>query len=130
MNHSKMLAGLIGPTFMAVGGMILLNQGMILGLVHDTAVGPIVVAVSGILLFVVGLAILRVHNLWVKGWPVVVTIVGWAATLSGLARMLFPTCILQIAAAFLQAVPFALNIAGPILIALGAFLSYQAYSRE
>jgi len=129
MNHSKMLAGLIGPTFMAVGGMILLNQGMILGLVHDTAIGPIVIAVSGILLFVAGLAILRVHNLWVRGWPVVVTIVGWAATLSGLARMLFPTCILQIAAAFLQAVPFTLNIAGTVLIALGGFLSYQAYRR-
>lgn len=129
MNHSKMLAGLIGPTFMAIGGMVLLNQGVILNLVHDAAVGPIVMAVSGILLFVAGLAILRVHNVWVKGWPVLVTLIGWAATLSGLARMLFPTCILQIAAAFLQAVPFAFNIAGPVIIALGTFLSYQAYRK-
>jgi uncharacterized protein YjeT (DUF2065 family) len=109
--------------------MVLLNQGMILNLVHDAAVGPIAIALSGILLFVAGLAILRVHNLWVKGWPVLVTLIGWAAVLSGLARMLFPTLIIQIAGRFLQAVPFALDIAGPVLIAVGVFLSYQAYRR-
>src|SRR5579862_3680884 len=105
MNNSKMIAGLIGPTFMALGGMVLLNQVMILNLVHDAAVGPIMIALSGILLFVAGLAILRVHNFWVKGWPVLVTVVGLFALLSGLVRMLFPTLIIQVAGQLLQAVP-------------------------
>src|SRR5690242_14183385 len=33
------------------------------------------------LLFVAGLAIVRVHNVWVGGWPVLVTVLGWVAVL-------------------------------------------------
>src|ERR1039458_1260312 len=44
----------------------------------------------GILLFVAGLAIVRAHNRWIRGWPVLVTLVGWAAIFGGLFRMLAP----------------------------------------
>jgi hypothetical protein len=60
---------------------------------------PSLIFLSGILLFVAGLAIVRVHNVWVGGGPVLLTVLGWVAILSGLARMLFPTQLAAIAAA-------------------------------
>jgi hypothetical protein len=129
MANSKMLAALIGPTFMALGGMLLLNEDMIGRLVHDTGEGPLLVAVTGMLLFIAGIAIVRVHNVWVKGWPVVVTVIGWFGMLSGLARMFFPQFILQTASRFYDQLPVALDVAGLFFIALGAFLSYHASKR-
>src|SRR5215472_8608736 len=102
MCSSKMIAGLVGPTFMALGGMVLLNQNEVWVFVHDATAGPLIVMLSGILVLVAGLAILRVHNLWVKGWPVVVTLVGWAGVVSGVARMLFPMQLLGIASKLLD----------------------------
>lgn len=84
---------------------------------------------SGILLFVAGLAIVRVHNVWVGGWPVLVTVLGWVAIVSGLARMLFPTQLAAIAAAVAQR-PGGIIAGAIILLVLGAFLSFKGYTRD
>jgi hypothetical protein len=85
---------------------------------------PSLIFLSGILLFVAGLAIVRVHNVWVGGWPVLVTVLGWVAILSGLARMLFPTQLAAIAAAVAQK-PGGIIAGAIILLVLGAFLSFK-----
>jgi hypothetical protein len=46
---------------------------------------------NGTLLFVTGLSIIRIHNRWSAGWPVMITLVGWAALISGLFRMFAPS---------------------------------------
>ena len=84
---------------------------------------------SGILLFVAGLAIVRVHNRWTNGWPVLVTALGWLAVLGGLARMLFPTELASIAAG-IGRITGAIVAGAIVLLALGAFLSFEAYRRD
>jgi uncharacterized protein YjeT (DUF2065 family) len=90
---------------------------------------PSLIFLSGILLFVAGLAIVRVHNVWVGGWPVLVTVLGWVAILSGLARMLFPTHLTAIAAAVAQK-PGGIIAGAIIVLVLGAFLSFKGYTRD
>jgi hypothetical protein len=80
-------------------------------------------------LFVAGLAIVRVHNVWVGGWPVLVTVLGWVAVLSGLLRMLFPTQLSAIAGAVAQR-PGGITAGAVVLLVLGAFLSFKGYSRD
>ena len=91
MTTSKTIAGLIGPTFVAIAASMLLNIGSFPALAEQVSRDPALIFVSGILLFVAGLAIVRVHNRWTNGWPVLVTVLGWLFVLGGLARMLFPT---------------------------------------
>ena len=91
MTTSKTIAGLIGPTLVAIAAGMLLNIGSLPTLAEQVSRDPALIFVSGILLFVAGLAIVRVHNRWTNGWPVLVTVLGWLAVLGGLARMLFPT---------------------------------------
>jgi cytochrome bd-type quinol oxidase subunit 2 len=90
MTTSKTIAGLIGPTLVAIAAGMLLNIGSLPTLAEQVSRDPALIFVSGILLFVAGLAIVRVHNRWTNGWPVLVTVLGWLAVLGGLARMLFP----------------------------------------
>src|SRR5260370_27509080 len=84
MTTSKTIAGLIGPTLVAIAAGMLLNFGSFPTLAELVSRDPALIFVSGILLFVAGLAIVRVHNRWTNGWPVLVTVLGWLFVLGGL----------------------------------------------
>jgi hypothetical protein len=71
----------------------------------------------------------RAHNRWTKEWPVLVTILGWLAILSGLARMLFPTGLAAIAGGIGQTT--GAIIAGAIvLLGLGAVIRHAILNLE
>jgi hypothetical protein len=84
MTDSKQLAGLIGPTMVALGTTEAINIE-----VFSNQIAP-VVYLNGAILFVAGLAIVRAHNLWTWRWPVIMTLTGWVALFGGLWRMAAP----------------------------------------
>ena len=126
MANSKTLAGLIGPTLIALAAALLINLGSISTLVESVSRDPALVLVSGVLSFVAGLAVVRVHNYWAGDWSVLVTILGWLLLVGGLVRILFPIWLAGMAANFSQNTGF---IAGEavVFLVIGAFLSYKAY---
>src|SRR5580765_4571160 len=83
MPESKRIAGLVGPTIVA---MIASEFPLVQPHLYDSQIPP-VVYLSGVLMFVAGLAIVRAHNLWVRNWTVLVTLIGWFLLLLGLIRM-------------------------------------------
>lgn len=122
MTNSKHIAGLIGPTLIALAISEAMNLRM---LATSNANLPSVVYLNGTLLFVAGLSIVRVHNRWTRGWPVMVTLLGWLTLLAGLIRMFAPV-LAQREVQNTTAV-FALLI---VLLAIGLFLTFKAYNRE
>src|SRR5258708_12678839 len=90
MKTSKTIAGLIGPTLVAIAASMLLNIGSFPELAEQVSRDPALIFVSGILLFVAGLAIVRVHNRWTNRWPVLVTVLASLAVFSGPPQILFP----------------------------------------
>ena len=129
MRTSKTIAGLIGPTLVAVAVAVVLNLGSFPALAEQVSRDPALIFLSGILLFVAGLAIVRAHNIWAGGWPVLVTVFGWLILLSGLARMLFPAQITPIAAGVGRSAGL-IVAAAIVLLVLGAILSFKGYSRD
>lgn len=85
---SKRIAGLVGPTAIAVTVTEWLNLDVFLGAIGP-AFGPYVY-LNGTLLFVAGLAIVRAHNQWTRDWRVLITLVGWFSMFIGLGRMVAP----------------------------------------
>ena len=128
MTTSKSIAALIGPTLVAGAVAVLLNLGIWPSLVEKAFRDPALIFVSGFPLFVAGLAIVRVHNRWERSWPVLVTVVGWFAVLSGLSRILFPTRLAQIAIGAVQ-ITGVLPAVSVVFLVVGAFLSFKGYSR-
>lgn len=119
MANSKHLAGLIGPSIVAVTISETVNIHIWAG---NTAAG---VYLNGAILFVAGLAIVRAHNLWVRSWPVLITLTGWLVMLLGLFRMFFPE--LQLEAAKHTS---AVSVEIMFVVVLGIFLTYKAYRRD
>jgi hypothetical protein len=76
MATTKMIAGLMGPTLLAIGIAMLVNARHFPEMAKQIGNDPGLIFVSGILLLVAGLAIVRVHNVWSGGWRVVVTVLG------------------------------------------------------
>jgi hypothetical protein len=116
MTNSKQIAGLVGPTLIVLTISETIN-------VHiwasNTAAG---VYLNGALLFVAGLSIVRAHNHWVRGWPVMVTLVGWFAILVGLFRMFAPERQLEAAKNTSPVIAETM-----IALAVGIFLTFKAY---
>lgn len=118
MVDSKRIAGLLGPTLIAIA----ISEAVNLRSLTNTPPPVGVVYMNGTLLFVAGLAIVRDHNRWKGGWPVLVTLTGWFAILGGLIRMIAPASA-QSGAPWV----FALLI---VLLAIGTVLTFKAYGRE
>jgi len=85
-TDSRRIAGLLGPTLIALA----VSEAMNLRLMVDNPASVGLVYLNGTLLFVAGVAIVQVHNRWTRGWPVLVTVIGWFAILGGVMRMVAP----------------------------------------
>ncbi len=119
MANSKNIAGLLGPAIVAVTASETVN-------IHIWAANIAAgVYLNGAILFVAGLAIVRAHNLWVRGWPVVVTLAGWFILLLGLFRMFFPE--LQLEGGKHTST---VSVGAMLILAVGIFLTFKAYRRE
>jgi hypothetical protein len=73
MTNSKRIAGLVGPTIVA---MVVSEFPLVQPHLYDAQIPP-VVYLSGVLMFVGGLAIVRAHNHWMPDWTVLITLSGW-----------------------------------------------------
>lgn len=118
-TNSKDLAELIGPTLLAISITEAINLPIF---VNNPA--P-VVYLNGTLLFVAGLSIVRVHNRWMRDWPVLITFVGWLFLLGGLIRMVAP----EFAQRSVQD-PTPVYALLLVLLAIGIVLTFKAYATD
>ena len=84
------------------------------------------VLISGILAMTAGLSIVNTHNVWVFGWPVIITLFGWALLVGGAARMTAPRLVVRVGSAMMDR-PMMTRIAGVLWGVLGAFLTIKGY---
>lgn len=117
MTNSRLIAGLMGPTLIAITVSEALN-------LHIWANNiPPVTYLNGMILFLAGFLVVRFHNLWTGGWPVMITLVGWVILIGGLFRMFVPD----------HQQLTQRNIALAVIIVLfsiGVFLTFKAYRPE
>ena len=114
---SRTIARIVGPACIALAVTERMNMD-----IYAVQTAPIVY-LNGTLLFVGGVAIVQAHNIWVRRWPLLVTLVGWGVLGVGLTRMIAPQAG-RIDAGGVADLVFA------ALFVLGAFLSFKGYGRS
>ena len=129
MTLSKNLAGLIGPALVVLAIGVFLNRGLLPGMVDRLEGDYALFLIAGLLALLGGIAIVRAHNVW-TGWPVVITLLGWLAIVGGIARVMFPTPIIQVAHTVITAQGVIVPIAMAVVGLVGLFLSYQGFARR
>lgn len=123
MLNSKRIAGLLGPTIVA---MVVSEFPLVQPHLYDAQIPP-VVYLSGVLMFVGGLAIVRAHNRWARDWTALVTLAGWFFLALGLFRM-FAAGLYQRGSADTSTKVF-MVLEGLLLLG-GLIMTFKAYSRD
>jgi len=72
-----------------------------------------------------GLAIVNVHRSW-RGWPVIITIIGWLMVIGGVIRLVLPATTATLASD-LYSKPFVLLIVALVVLVVGAYLCFEGY---
>jgi len=88
MEITIFLARFWGSLFMILG--LSSVTAKFLGRVIEYTEDKIITISTGYITFLLGLATVVAHNVWVKDWPVVVTILGWITLFKGIEKIAFP----------------------------------------
>jgi len=125
-DTSRTIASLAGPVLIAVAAFLLLNRKDLPQMAPRIAEDWGLVVLSGVVLLVAGLAMVQRHNIWEASWRVLVTLAAWLAVVGGLARILYPRQLAEMAGTILANPP---NVVIPalVLLFLGSFLTLKGY---
>ena len=124
MDFSIYLAYVLGFYLLVMATAILLHQEKMKKIFHEiSASGPLLV-ITGIFGSVLGFFLVFSHNIWMTGWPVVVTLLSWFILIQATLRLLSPSH-------FAKVMKFVENKIGLTMVAwfwlfVGVYLIYAA----
>ena len=90
MELSILVAKIMALAYISVG------IGMLSGkLTYNKIIGgfeksPGLTYLAGIFTLIIGVLLVEYHNIWVKNWTVLITIIGWVALIKGVMLVAFP----------------------------------------
>jgi hypothetical protein len=82
--------------------------------------------VVAIITLILGLLMVASHNIWVMGWPVIVTLFAWLTLLSGILRLVCPEAAMRMGRNFIEH-PTRMKVTAVVLLIIGLFLLWQVY---
>ena len=102
METSIFIAKILGSFYLLVGFGFLINADYYRKVYNDIIKSSSHVFLWSPLTFVVGFLLVYYHNIWVKDWTVIITIVGWIALIKGILLIVFPKSLIDFSKSFLK----------------------------
>ncbi len=121
------IARLLGPIILLLAISMVARPAALLALSRQFLTDKPLILISGILATLAGLLIVNVHNVWYWGWPVIITLFGWALLIGGAVRILSPDLVNDLGNRMLEADGLVRWIGG-LWALLGGYLSCQGIS--
>lgn len=121
MEFTIFFARLWGSFFIIFGLLFIITRqlGKTIEMTDDKAF----VISTGYITMLMGLVTVILHNIWVAGWEVVITILGWSTLLKGIMKIGFPEHIRKQAQRFKKKQ----WLSAVFLIILGAWLFWMSF---
>lgn len=124
METSQLIARILGPFMVVAGAAMLVNPSRLRAMAKDFMDSPGLIFIAGALALLLGLLLVNFHNVWVAGWPVIITLYGWIAILGGIFRMCFPDAVKSLGQRMIEKRGLMMGAAA-INVLLGAFLTFK-----
>ena len=90
MELSMLIAKILALYYISVGIALLNGKINPIKMIEDFEKSPALTFITGLFLLVMGVLLVEYHNIWVKNWTVLITIVGWAVVIKGILLITFP----------------------------------------
>jgi hypothetical protein len=118
---------LLGILYLAVGIGILINSAFYKKLMAVFSENPPALYLSGLAALVMGYLLVRFHNTWPSDWPVIITIIGWAALIKGLFLILLPNVSIKICGFFESQMAKLFPVWAVVIAVAGALLAWLGF---
>ena len=126
MGTSVFIAKILGPCFLIIAAGIMFNQQAYRKVMEDYCKNAALVFFGGVLALVIGIIVVLHHNIWVAGWPLMITIYGWGGMLKGIWLIVFPNTVSKFTQSYLR--NRALLLVHSVLVLIfGTFLTIFGY---
>jgi hypothetical protein len=84
------LANVIGWFLVIISLLLILRYELFKSVASDVMAHRGLFFIWAVIAVIFGLIMVSSHNIWIMGWPVVVTIFSWIVLVGGLMRLFFP----------------------------------------
>jgi uncharacterized protein YjeT (DUF2065 family) len=123
MELSVLIARIAAVVYVTTGAAMLVGTFDLKAAYAQMKKDPMFMPLLGTFVSVLGMLIASYHNVWVKGWPVLITIIGWVLLLEGVFYILFPRQLL----AFFKKLPTNQIGWGIFTMAMGCLFGYFGF---
>ncbi|KTC79163.1 DUF308 domain-containing protein [Legionella cherrii] len=124
--NTNFLAAVLGWYLVIVSLLLLIRREIVVTAMRELMGQRAVMLVVGIITLIIGLLMVISHNVWVMGWPVIVTIFAWLILIGGLFRLYCPDTVYQIWNKLIDKYGLLITT-GVISLIIGLFLLYKVY---
>ncbi len=119
--NTMFLATVLGWYMLIFGLLMLVRHDFVKAAMSDMLAERGLYFVFAIITLILGLLIVSSHNVWMMGWPVIVTVFGWLVVAGALFRLFFSDAAHRIGHSFLNA-PMRMKVMGGVLVVVGGLL--------
>lgn len=123
---TNFLALMLGWYLVIMGLFLILRGDFVVAGLRELIGHRAIMLVVGVLTLVLGLLMVISHNIWVMGWPIIITIIAWLTLIGGLLRLFFPDTVYKIWNKTIDK-PKKLIAYGVVILIIGLFLLYKVY---
>jgi hypothetical protein len=125
MELSILVAKIISVIYLSVGLGAIFSTDHYRKLVDDMFDNTALTYFMGFTAVVVGFLLVHYHNIWVKNWTVLITIIGWLALIKGIVIILFPNFVHRYSKAIFAGTGF--RVFPYMAILIGLFFGYFGF---
>lgn len=123
---SMILAKILGIYFIVLGAAFLFNANSFKNIYSRIAKDENFLFLGGLIAVLIGAVIISIHNDWIWGWPVIITILGWWSLTKGGMLLIFPDSIKFFSSIQNQPLMF-YRILSLVYFGFGVFLAYKGW---
>jgi hypothetical protein len=123
MELSILVAKILALYYLAIGVGVLSGKVNVSKVIKSFEDSPGLTLISGFLMIITGALLVNAHNLWVKDWTVLITIVAWAILIKGILFTAAPQMLLSFKGLYKNMKPSW----GVLVIAIGLLFGYFGF---
>ena len=123
MEPSILIARIAAVTYLTTGVALCIDTLDLKKTYEELSKSSMFTAMMGAFTLLLGMLIVSYHNIWVKDWTVLVTIIGWILLVEGVFYIVFPKQLL----AFFKKLPQGQIGWGIFTLAFGLLLGYFGF---
>ena len=117
---------LLGIMYFAFGLGAIIGPEFYKKLIEGYAENVSLMYISAFMVIIAGYLLITFHNIWVRDWPVVITVIGWMAFIKGFLMLVLPKMYIYICKAIKLKKEY-LVAGGTAITLVGAFFMYLGY---